>query len=45
MIRKRGSKWVVISHKTKKVLGTYASRAAAVAALRRMKYYKNKRKS
>ena len=34
MIRKRGSKWVVVSHTTGKVLGTHATKAKAQAQLR-----------
>ena len=43
MIRKIGSKFKVISHTTGKTLGTYKTRKAAEAGLRRRKFYRRRR--
>lgn len=43
MIRKVGGKYVVISHKGKK-LGKPSSKQAALRRLREIEYYKNKKK-
>lgn len=42
MIRKVGSVYKVVSHKTGKVLGTYSTREAAEKRLKQIIYWKNK---
>jgi len=44
MIRKRNSEWVVVSHKTGKVLGRYKTRAEAERRLAQIRYFKHKGK-
>lgn len=45
MIRKIGSKYVVISHTTGRKLGSYSSRAQAEKRLRQVRFFKNLKKS
>jgi hypothetical protein len=41
MIRKRGGKWVVLSEKTGRSFGSYASKADAEKQLRQVEYFKH----
>lgn len=41
MIKKRGSKWVVLSEKTGRSFGTYATKAEATKRLQQVEYFKH----
>lgn len=41
MIRKRKGKWVIVSKKTGKVLGTFDSKEEAEKRLREIEWFKN----
>jgi hypothetical protein len=45
MVRKRGSKWVVVSHTTGEVLGTHDTPGEAYAQLAAFKHSKKRRKA
>lgn len=44
MLKKKGSKWVVLSETTKRVFGTYGTKKAAKKRLQQMEMFKHLRK-
>ena len=45
MIKKRGSKWVVLSEKTRRSFGSYGTKAEAMKRLRQVEFFKHAKAS